>query len=286
MNVEKKRFTHRSHRTEPSAFTLIELLVVIAIIAILAAMLLPTLAKAKTKTQGISCMNNLKQLTLGWRLYADDNNDLLLAAQNNVGKGRTNWCDGGLDFLGSNAENYNPDLHVNPSPIMKYVKNAKIFKCPADQAFVTVAQQRLPRVRSNSMSQVFGTGLWLDGSGGSTGNWRIYDTLTQIAIPVKTFVFLDEHPDSINDAAFAVACEINQPQSPNSGTKIIDYPANYHNGACGFSFADGHSEIHKWKGSKIKDAAIEYNDYLALNVPADSSWMDVKWMAENSTVKR
>src|SRR5437667_4454000 len=141
------------HSAEASAFTLIELLVVIAIIAILAALLLPALARTKTKTQGISCMNNLRQLMLAWRLYAEDQNDILLACLNGL-PGRTNWCDGNLNFT-SSAVNWDIDINVTKSPMWPYTgKAAAIFKCPADQASVSVGGVRKPRVRSNSMSQV------------------------------------------------------------------------------------------------------------------------------------
>ena len=103
---------------------------------------------------------------------------------------------------------------------------------------------------------------------------------------MKTFVFVDEHPDGINDAAFAVACTGNQPEDPPGASQIIDMPANFHNGACGFSFSDGHSEIHKWRG-RLRTAPITYTVQSGfLNQPAGDSWPDGHWMAEMSTVRR
>ena len=107
-------------------------------------------------------------------------------------------------------------------------------------------------------------------------------TESDLRDPSKIFVFLDEHPDSINDAAFATQSD----GAYNKGSaRIIDFPASYHNGACGFSFCDGHSEIHKWIGSKIK-APVHYNNNLQLNTSADDSWVDVSWMAQNATLHR
>jgi prepilin-type N-terminal cleavage/methylation domain-containing protein/prepilin-type processing-associated H-X9-DG protein len=269
-------------RIKKNGFTLIELLVVIAIIAILAAMLLPALAKAKLRAQSIQCMNNLKQLQLAFLMYPSDYKEWLLGCQDQLPNTRANWITGSLDFNGGNRSNWDINFDIAKSPMWPYTgKSAGIYKCPADHSTVVNGGVTLPRVRSNSMSQAFGFGDWLP-----VPIWRIYDKAASVVNPVKTFVFVDEHPDSINDAAFAVQCTGNQFTDPPTSARIIDFPAAYHNGACGFSFFDGHAEIHKWKGSKIKNAPITFTGTLPLNVAAGDSWMDAQWMADVSTVKR
>src|SRR5437879_2665206 len=281
--VMKNFVTSRVGRTSLSrGFTLIELLVVIAIIAILAGLLLPALAKAKTKAQGIMCMSNTKQLTLGWRMYSDDNIDKLVAAEDNF-PNRPNWFSGWID-CGSGAVNWDINANMVKSPIWLYSgKAAGIFKCPADHATVKPTSgpfkgQKIPRVRSNSMGQHFGHGSWLP-----SPPYRIYDKFADMTDPSPTMVWvlLDEHPDSINDAAFA-----NQMVTAATlgAAKIIDFPASYHNGACGFSFADGHSEIKKWRDRRTV-AAARYNCSLSLNV-ASANNLDVLWFAERTTSKK
>jgi prepilin-type N-terminal cleavage/methylation domain-containing protein len=268
-------------------FTLIELLVVIAIIAILAALLLPALNKGKLKAQGVQCLANHRQLCLAWRMYSDDNQDRLLYASDNPADASTiasTWVTGYLQWYNpQDPANWDPNHDITKSPMWPYCgQSLSIWKCPADRSFVVVNGQAKPRVRSMSMNFFLGGfGGW-DGSGFlDTASYKLYFKQTELADPgpAKVFVFLDMRPDSIDIGNFA-PCMTGWPNQPAS-YGFYDLPGFYHHFANGFSFADGHSETHRWRDARttppLLDTSNIGDEFSSPNNP------DVAWLQDHAT---
>ena len=285
-------------------FTLIELLVVIAIIGILAALLLPALSRAKQRAQGAVCLGGGKQMMTAMLLYVDENNDRFPP---NPDDGNTvpghNWCGGNAGVGG--PQEFNPDVLQDPnrSLLIGFLSgNAKMFRCPADRrqglyqgTNPALVGQMVPAARTFSMNQAVGTicpgydqgtghagvptlpvnGPWLDSSFHHRRNspWVTCGKMSNIRgiSPSMLWLLLDENAQGLNDAAFAVSME-----TPG----WLDWPGSYHNGGCGFAFADGHSETHRW----LDSSTLHFGEgAMGTGSSSPPGWRDWQWITARTS---
>jgi prepilin-type N-terminal cleavage/methylation domain-containing protein/prepilin-type processing-associated H-X9-DG protein len=268
------------------AFTLVELLVVIAMIGVLSALLLPALGRARARAQGIACLNNTRQLGLAWLLYADDHEARLPynlggdAARKTVAlRTNLNWVNNVMTWE-LDADNTNTAT-ITEASLGPYANRAvSIYRCPSDQVLSAIQRTAgwTARIRSYSMNAMVGDAGELSRQGYNQNNpgYVQFFKLTAIPEPAEIFVFLDEHPDSINDGYFLNRAYYHE---------WVDLPASYHDGAAAFSFADGHARLRRWVNAGTKSPARPDAAALPRYVPKQES-VDYAWILDHMSVDR
>jgi prepilin-type N-terminal cleavage/methylation domain-containing protein/prepilin-type processing-associated H-X9-DG protein len=270
-----------------NAFTLIELLVVIAIIAILAALLLPALSQAKEKARALSCMSQLKQLTLAWLMYAGDNDGRLAPGGDSnanaqptgptdpdiqPGGRKFQWCPGLMTPYSLFATNY-----VRASAIYPYVNTLDVYHCPADESVAKFGPVTYPHLRSYSMNCFLNPiNTWTSVGAHGISNFR-KDTDFRQPGPSMTYVFIDECGTSINDGFFVSdPLQVFVTYAPDGYWE--DIPSTRHGKASGVSFADGHSEIKRWR-----DGVIQNWTGTVGRIKSEPGCGDSAWLAQRAT---
>ena len=268
------------------AFTLIELLVVIAMIAVLAALLLPALNSAKAKAQGMQSVSNTRQLSFAWFLYSDDHNGRLAynlggskGGKDPAIKTNLNWVNNNLTW-NLDSDNTNTAMLIESGLGPYTSKSAAIYRCPSDR--VLSDDQRAAgwshRVRSYSMNAMMGDAGEISSTGKNNNNPKYvqFFRITDIPRPSDIFVFVEEHPDSINDGYFLNVYYKNQ---------WYDLPTSEHGRSAPFAFADGHAQLHKWASASTRQSlrAFAVQTWPIVLNPNDT--VDLNWVMDRMSIK-
>jgi prepilin-type N-terminal cleavage/methylation domain-containing protein/prepilin-type processing-associated H-X9-DG protein len=274
--VKKSQIKAQDVMLSPSrarGFTLIELLVVIAIIAILAAMLLPALSRAKQQAQKTACANNLRQLNLCSIMYSQENADQIVPGAFISTPTIVGWVRGVLQLGVPNIRDNTNASYLKVGLLYPFASTIDIYKCPSDYSMAQEGISTYPRVRSYSMNQKMNCPFsWLYAPDTAFRNYR---KASDIRRPSDIFTFIDEREDSIDDGAFGV----NMIDTAGSAV-LVNLPANRHGNSCGISFADGHSEIHKWLDARTTPPISATQ--LGPNIPSPNN-PDVDWLQYHCT---
>jgi prepilin-type processing-associated H-X9-DG protein len=246
------------------------------------------MAKTGLTSKGFQCLNNNRQLCNAWRMYADDNRDVIVYSSDD-GMGISNplnryaWTESHMDYNPANRGNWDTNYDITTHLLWPFTgRNAGIYRCPSDPTYLSVAGSPLPRVRGMSMN------VFLGGFDGTSAGWPQFNTFrlflktTDLTAPgpSRTFVFTDERPDCINWGNYMT----DMTGYPNQPTLYVfnqDIPGMFHNGGGSFSFADGSTEIHRWLDPRTTPPFI-LNSQVANTIPVPND-PDVAWLQSRST---
>ncbi len=287
----RKRSPGKPVSRNSAGFSRTELLVVLVVIGVIAFLLARPIAGGRKRSAAATCVNNTRQVAAASIAYAEDHNDLL-PPNEPVARSRRDacWVSGWMDFDNGNSDNTNVALLTDPqfSSLAGYIRSSTIYKCAGDDSVVTGLG---PRVRSISMNQAVGTkpeggavsGAWLGKQWDERQtNWMTYAKMSSMVqpTPAMLWMFIDEHPGSINDAGFAVQCE----STNQEDAVIVDFPGAFHDGGTGISFADGHAVIHRWNGKTIRPALTVRDEVRRQKV--GDSLEDLQWLQMHTSARR